>query len=714
MDNIYLSFIWHMHQPYYKNLYTNEYALPWVLLHGTKDYYDMPCLLKEFDGIKQNFNFVPSLLLQLIDYENLDIKDVYLEVFKKTPGDLSENEKIFLLTNFFNANQDNMIRPFPRYYELLRKRDFYYAKGRPTDITKYFTDEDFLDLQILFFLSWIDPSFYEYYDDLKYLRSKTRRYSEEDKGILQNIQKDILKGIIPLCRELSSNGTIELSTSPFYHPIIPLVIDNRVARYAMPDCDLPEKLFACPEDALTQIKKGKELFHQIFQFHAKGMWPPEGSVSEDALQLYMEQGIEWVATDEEILYKSLNKDNRRNNEGFLLNPEALYKPYRFQKSGRAINIIFRDKYLSDLISFHYSKSDPKDAAADLIRRIKKTGGSVKNKIKNPVIVIAMDGENAWEFYRNDGRDFFCYLYEGLLKEKEILCRNVSEIIENTEDTGTMSHCFAGSWINNNFSVWIGHVEDNISWTLLSETRGFLESRDPGGLNEKAWESMYIAEGSDWNWWYGDEHSSDNDEIFDSLYRENLSNVYRFLGEEPPEKLSIPIILKDREVKPSREPVNFIRPKIDGGESSYFEWMGSGFMEGRGHGASMHGSLLLMKGLYFGFDEHSLYIRVDVDRNLIADTNDPAFEINIETGCIFQSIYHVKDGTIEGPLPLTAGFSAIFEAEIPFESLNVVAGDIINLWVSLKTGETSMDRIPVSGYIPVRIPSENFEMEMWYV
>jgi alpha-amylase/alpha-mannosidase (GH57 family) len=714
MDNIYLSFIWHMHQPYYKNLYSGEYMLPWVLLHGTKDYYDMPFLLKEFDGIKQNFNFVPSLLLQLIDYEDLNVKDTYLEIFKKKPKDLSENEKVFLLVNFFNANWDNMIKPFPRYYELLRKRGFYYPKEHTKDILGYFNDEDFQDIQVLFFLSWIDPMFYERNDDLKYLKSKGKGYSEDDKRILENVQKDIIKGIIPLCKELSLNGTIELSTSPFYHPIIPLLIDNRIARDAMPNCSLPEKLFASPKDASAQISKAKKLFNQIFQFDSKGMWPPEGSVSEDALQLYMEHGIEWVATDEEILYKSLNIEGRRDNEGFLINPEVLYRPYRFEKSGKEINMVFRDKYLSDLISFHYSKSDPKDAATDLIRRVKKIGESVKDRLQKPLVAIVMDGENAWESYRNDGRDFFNYLYEGILKEKDIVCQTVSEILKDTKDVGILSHCFAGSWISNNFSIWIGHVEDNTSWTLLAETRDFLEMKDPDGLNQKAWESLYVAEGSDWNWWYGDEHSSDDDEMFDILFRENLSNIYRFLGEEPPEKLSIPVILKDREVKPAREPMNFIHPKIDGGVSNYFEWMGSGFMEGKGHGAAMHDSVLLMKGFYFGFDEQSLYIRIDVDKSFIQNINDLSFEITIEGKDTFESVYHVKGGIIESPLPLKAAFTEILEIGVAFESLGVCAGDKINIWSSLKIKEMPVDRIPVRGYLTIKVPSEDFEMEMWYV
>jgi len=239
-------------------------------------------------------------------------------------------------------------------------------------------------------------------------------------------------------------------------------------------------------------------------------------------------------------------------------------------------------------------------------------------------------------------------------------------------------------------------------------------KDPDGLNQKAWESLYIAEGSDWNWWYGDEHSSDSDEIFDFLFRENLSNIYRFLGEEPPVKLSIPVILKDREVKPTREPVNFIHPKIDGGVSNYFEWMGAGFLEGRGHGAAMHDSVLLMKGFYFGFDERSLYMRVDIDKSFIQNINDLSFEITIAGKSTFESAYHVKRGLIESPLPIKATFSDILEMKVDFESLGVKAGDKINIWSSLKIKEMLVDRIPVRGYLTIKVPSENFEMEMWYV
>lgn len=720
MDTIYLSFVWHMHQPYYKNLYTGEYLLPWVLLHGTKDYFDMPYLLKDFKGLKQNFNLVPSLLLQLIDYEELDVKDKYVEIFKKTPKDLTDSEKIYLLMNFFNAHWDNMIKPFPRYFELLRKRGFYYPKEDINKIRSYFTDEDFRDIQVLFFLSWIDPLFYEMYDSLKYLKTKGRGFSEEDKKIVADVQKGILKGIIPLYKELAMDGAIELSTSPFYHPIMPLLIDNRVAREAMPDVRLPEKIFSKPEDASAQLKKARDLFYKVFQFNSRGIWPPEGSVSDDALALYMEHGVEWLATDEEILFRSLNLECRRDGNGFLLSPEILYKPYVYERDDKQIHVIFRDKTLSDLISFHYSKSDPKDAAMDLINRVKKIGKSVAGSIHKPLITIVMDGENAWESYTNDGRDFFQYLYEGLLREEVIVCPTVSEYLEDAKDIGSFHHCFAGSWIAHNFSIWIGHVEDNTSWSLLTETRDFLGEADPDKSNHDAWESIYIAEGSDWNWWYGDEHASENDEIFDFLFRENLSNVYRFLGKEPPEKLNIPIILEDREVKPVREPANFLQPKIDGNVTNYFEWIGSGLMEGKGHGVAMHDSVLLIKGLYYGFNERSLFLRVDIDRSFIRDVEDLSFEIglNVKTGLTvkqtFEASYSVKGNIVRSTFPVEMVFSEVLEVATRFESLGVKAGDKIEVWVSLKIKEMMVGRIPVRGYLMIIVPSDNFEMEMWYI
>ena len=714
MEKLCLAFLWHMHQPFYKNLSTGEYLLPWVLLHGTKDYYDMAYMLKEFPGLKQNFNLVPSLLKQLKDYEEADVKDTYLEIFRKTPKDLSDSEKMFLLMNFFNANWDNMIKPFPRYYELLKKRGFYYPKEGIKEIKGYFTDEELRDIQILFFLAWIDPMFFDQYEGLRYLKSKGRVFSEDDKQVIEEVQRSILKGIIPLYKELAGAGTIELSTSPFYHPIIPLLINSNAAREAMPDVRLPEKPFSWPEDASRQIKDSVALFTELFDSIPKGMWPPEGSVSNDALKLYLDQGIEWLATDEYILYQSLNASHFRDANGFVTTPEILYKPYRWEDGGRALHIVYRDQSLSDLISFHYSKSDPREAAKDCVRRLKAIGESVKGKIRLPLVTIAMDGENAWENYSNDGRDFLGYLYEAILKEESIAPVTIGEYLQEANDVGYIGRSYAGSWIGHNFSIWIGQVEDNAGWSLLSDAREFLGKADPERQNEEAWESIYIAEGSDWFWWYGDEHSSENDEVFDFLFRENLANVYRFLGAEPPDILSIPILLEDREVKPTREPINFIYPKIDGKVTSYFDWIGAGFVEGKGHGVAMHDATVLVKGCYYGFNERSLCLRVDIDKSFIPDMKDVSFEINLEGHTQLKVVYHVKGAKKETPLPVTVMFSEVLEMECPINGLGVKKGEKVNIWLSLKIKDMIVDRLPKRGYLSVAVPSETFEIEMWYV
>ncbi len=726
MEPVSLVFLWHMHQPYYKNLSTGEYLLPWVLLHGTKDYLDMALILEEFPGLKQNFNVVPSLLLQLFDYLEGDARDVYLGVFRKKPRELTAEDKVFMLTNFFNANWENMIRPFPRYYELLKKRGFYYPKEAVGTIKDYFSDDELRDIQVLFFLAWIDPVFYRRYDELKALRTKGMFFSEEDKVVVERIQGKILDGIVPLYGELARNGTIELSTSPFYHPIVPLLVDSDVAREAMPGCGLPKRPFRRPEDGLTQIRRGKELFARVFGYEPGGMWPPEGSVSDGALELYLKEGVGWLVTDEDILFRSLRIEPRAGGDGRLPFPEQLYRPFRFEREGRGINLLFRDKQLSDLISFHYSKADPKEAATDLVRRIKGAGESVRGKVTKPVVTIAMDGENAWEHYRNDGWDFLRFFYDALLREPQIRTTTVSEYLAGGEPPAPLYHIFAGSWIDHNFSIWIGHPEDNQGWTLLGEARELLEQEDPGRSNEKAWESIYIAEGSDWFWWYGDEHTSENDEIFDLLFRENLANVYRFLGKRPPDHLSIPVIIEDREVRPAREPANFLQPVIDGRVTNYFEWLGAGFIEGKGHGVAMHESLSVIRGLHYGFDQERLFLRVDLDKTFISGVTGLSFEASLTgrreikviceaggAGC--ETLVELEDGSRRASeKQALAAFAETFEMGVPFAAVDGRPGEKVQVWVVVKTQGMELDRIPKKGYLSLSVPKETFEMEMWYV
>src|SRR3990170_3306909 len=366
-----IAFLWHMHQPFYRDPVTGVYRLPWVRLHGTKDYLDMVEILTDFPHIRQTFNFTPSLLEQIIGYTENHAIDRHLELTLKKASDLDMDDRAFILENFYLANWDNMIKPFPRYYELLLKRGFHLVKGDLMRMAKYFSTNDFLDLQVLFNLCWIDPLFRKKDPVLNALADKQRKYTEEDKNLLISRQLSILKEIIPRYKEMAGKGQIEISLSPFYHPILPLLCDTNSAKIAMPEIKLPQRRFSHPEDAEKQIRMGLDYFEEIFGHRPSGMWPSEGSVSEEVLRIISKEGIQWIGTDEGILSNSLRR-GFRDVSGNVIEPEILYKPYVFEN----VSIVFRDHQLSDLIGFVYSGWDSKRAAGDLISRFLHAQASV--------------------------------------------------------------------------------------------------------------------------------------------------------------------------------------------------------------------------------------------------------------------------------------------------------------------------------------------------
>ncbi|MEW6214352.1 MAG: glycoside hydrolase family 57 protein, partial [Nitrospirota bacterium] len=604
---LYIAFVWHMHQPFYKDPMTGLYRLPWVRLHGTKDYLDMVEILRDFPDIKQTFNLTPSLLEQIMDYTENNAKDQYLELTIKKASELKIEERLFILENFFLANWDNMIKPFPRYYELLVRRGLRLIRSDLMWAMRYFSDSDFLDLQVLFNLYWIDPIFRERDPFLRMLVEKGRDYTEEDKHMLISRLFSILKKIIPVYREMAEKGHIELSISPFYHPILPLLCDINSARIAMPDIRLPQRRFAHPEDAEKQIRMGMDYFERLFGYRPAGMWPSEGSVSEEVVRIADKEGIKWIGTDEDILSNSIGK-RLRDATGKVIEPGILYRPYMFEN----VSIIFRDHQLSDLIGFVYSSWDSKKAAYDLINRLIQVWASMP-KDKPRLLSIILDGENAWEYYKNDGRDFLRYLYEGLSREERLKTVTVSGYLNKHDKGEPISRLHAGSWINANYRVWIGHEEDNIAWDYLTEARNDLEAfqkLNPEKNLSEAWKAIYVAEGSDWNWWYGDEHITETQKDFDELFRLNLIRVYREMGKEVPQQLFVPVHREDRSVSPIITIRGFIEPKIDGIVTSYFEWYQGARMDVKKSGGSMHKAESILSNVYYGFNKNNLFLRID--------------------------------------------------------------------------------------------------------
>jgi len=608
--------LWHQHQPFYKDLVSGQYRLPWVRLHGLKDYYGMVKLLDEFPDVHQNFNIVPSLMTQIQDYVSGSAQDPFLAVASKPAKDLSTEERRFALQYLFQANPANLIGRYPRYQELF---DRFREQGASAErAEKYFQPQDFTDLQVLSQIAWFDEFFLEE-KEIAALIQKGRQYSLDDQAFVIEREKALLAKVLPAHAAAAHKGSIELSTSAFYHPILPLLCDTNAGAISSPGLPLPQQRFRHPEDAREQLQRGIDLHQQVFGVRPKGVWPSEGSVSEEVLAIAQSLGIQWMATDEGVLGRSTGSFFARDGNGRLPAhlAEKLYNIHRYENGSTVMNLVFRDHTISDLIGFVYSGMPPADAARHLLNNIKEAARPVLAQGRDAVVSIFLDGENAWEYYPKSGREFLRRFYDGLQREPSVEAVTVSEAIARHGNFGRLSSLVPGSWINANFNVWIGAPEDNRAWDYLSNARDFYAlnaARATEAQRKLAFEEILIAEGSDWNWWYGPEHHSANDRDFDELYRKHLSNVYQALGAIPPDYLSQPIT--GAEVRPSFTPQTaYIHPRITGDKIRYFEWMGAAAFTADHRAGAMHGKQFLLDSAYAGIDSTHVYGRLDFKEKL---------------------------------------------------------------------------------------------------
>jgi alpha-amylase/alpha-mannosidase (GH57 family) len=625
MAQNYLMLLWHMHQPFYKDLVEGHYTMPWVRLHGLKDYYGMVAILKEFPAVHLTFNLVPSLVTQLVDYTRQEAQERAYDIAFKPAHKLTPEEKESLLTDGFQLNRENLLNRFDRFRELFEKRQTALSEGA----ARLFTVRDLCDLQVLSQLAWFDEIYLAGDSEVRGLVAKGRNYTEEDKALLYRKEVEILNAILKEYREASERGQIELSTSPFYHPILPLLCDSSVGAESHPGLKLPHRPFRHPEDARGQLQAAVAYHERVFGRRPRGLWPSEGSVSDEVLRMAAEEGFEWVATDEGVLGRSLETGFYRQSDGTVTGAHELYRPHRFAAGDRAVSIFFRDHQLSDLIGFVYARMDPQAAAADLHQRIQAT---LRGAGERPAVLsIILDGENAWEFYRGNGREFLKSFYGRVAQDPTLRAVTASEALTLTEP-GTLTHIVPGSWINANFDVWIGAEEDNHAWDFLTEARDyFAQNSGKPDLKaeqvELARQELYIAEGSDWCWWYGPEHSSSQDEQFDLLYRAHLSNIYHLLGGSPPDDLALPIKHpKGRAV--SVPPTTPIEPLVDGQVTNYFEWLGAGSYSPDYRTVSMHAGARYIEDLYYGSSDRAISLRLDLNVGFLNDHQEFEIRVNI--------------------------------------------------------------------------------------
>jgi alpha-amylase/alpha-mannosidase (GH57 family) len=611
MPTVRVVILWHQHQPFYKDLVTGEYRLPWVRMHALKDYYGMVKLLEEFPNVHQTFNLVPSLITQIQDYVAGTAQDPFLDVAAKPANDLTAEERRFALLYLFQANPANLIGRYPRYRELWER--FRSTGDSPERAEKYFQPQDFTDLQVLSQIAWFDEFFLED-PEVASLIKKSRNYSLADQQFVIARERDFMARVLPAHAEAAKRGGIEISASPFYHPILPLVCDTNQGAVSTPGLPLPQNRFRHPEDAREQLQRALDMHQQVFGIRAQGVWPSEGSVSEEVLAIAHSLGIRWMATDEGVLGRTLGINFSRDGSGRLPLPaaEKLYAVHRYENPQTEMHLIFRDHTISDLVGFVYSGMRPADAASHLLHSIEQAAQPVLATGRDAVIPIILDGENAWEYYPASGREFLRRFYDALEKSPGLEAVTVAEAITRQHDKNKLPSLLPGSWIHANFNVWVGAPEDNRSWDYLYHARNFYAqnaARASDSQRKLAFEEILIAEGSDWNWWYGPEHHSANDREFDELYRKHLSNVYQALGAPPPDYLAQPIL--GGTARPSFVPqTQYIRPRITGDMVRYFEWMGAAVYTADRRAGAMHGKQFLLDSVYAGIDESCVYGRMD--------------------------------------------------------------------------------------------------------
>ena len=552
---LYLAILWHQHQPLYKDTgrreQTGSYLRPWVRLHAIRDYYSMAALVAEHPGVHLTINLTPVLLWQLEDYLDHGATDRALELTLKPVEALTDEEREEILSTFFDAHWHNQIFPHARYKELFGQR----LEGRP------FTVQDLRDLQMWFNLTWFGQEFRDgsvalITGDVASVRpfvEQGHTFSQADIQAMVAEQYKIMRAVLPVHRQLQEQGQVEISTTPFYHPILPLLVDTDRATIDRPGASHPPR-FAHPDDADAQVRLAVAFYQRRFRQPPRGMWPAEGAVSQFVIPCFARYGVRWIATDQGVLARSGRWGYRTKD------PDVHCQPYRAEEDGHAINVFFRDTQLSDEIGFHYQGyADYGQAARDFLTQIKERFARQVTGDDDRVLTIILDGENAWGAYREDARPFLHALYGLLEHDDEVQTVTFAEYLEGNPSRGIAAHpmnglskvydLFTGSWIDENGSApgvdlgtWIGEEEENRAWELLGRARDAV--RRVGVTPEEApaaYQAQYVAEGSDWFWWFGDDQASGNDEEFDDLFRTHLKNVYHSLGEEAPPDLDHHIV-----------------------------------------------------------------------------------------------------------------------------------------------------------------------------
>jgi len=725
MSKVRLAFLWHMHQPLYREPDTGEFLMPWVRLHAARAYYDMAFALERHPRVRCTVNFTPVLLEQLEAYANGVAHDRFLDISSRRPKDLLPVERQAMLRSFFMNDWETSVKPLPRYLELLDKRGRDVRNLDLASVVPLYSESDFLDLQVLFNLAWFGFGAMSEDVGLGELVKKGRAYSESDLDYVLAAQRRILREIVPRWQALSRRGQVELSTTPYYHPILPLVCDTDSARRALPGAALPPR-FAWPQDARWHVRAALEAHARTFGAAPVGMWPAEGSVSPEALEVLAGEGVSWTATDEGILLHSLAPGTSRLR--------ALYRPWRAQAGSGTIDMLFRDRGLSDLIGFSYARTGAAEAASDFISHLEAIGDAwaLDGQRAPATVGVFLDGENPWEHFPESGRHFLEALYRRLESHAEIETVTLGEASAGAPEP-VIGRIHSGSWIEASYRIWMGHEEDRRAWSALGRAREALaraEAAPPPGVSGEALaqarKNLYAAEGSDWFWWYGDDFQSELVLEFDALFRSLVVGACQLIEAPLPIEALEPIKragwAAGTDLKPLREPSFLITPTIDGHETTYFEWQGGGLYRPAQAQGAMFGGLQAFQALRYGFDLANLYLRLDPAESP-SRTSEVGHTLRVEliAAKVQAQIDFelVADGRERSGKQGERGvgrscFAKILEIALPFSALGFSEADRLAVALHVLRAGVELERLPRFGYVTLTVPDENFERIHWRV